>query len=757
MFDKITARVKKLCYGFDPKVVDPAAVTQKVVSGLHNGVSAVEIDELAAQTAAYLSTQHPDFSILAARISISNMHKQTCKAFSEVVKVLYENVDIHNNHSPIVSKELYDIVQTHGDKIDSAIVYDRDFDSYDYFGYKTLERAYLLKKDKKVQERPQHMLMRVALGIHGKDDIERSIETYDMMSKGLFIHATPTMYNAGTPFPQMSSCFLLDVQDDSIDGIFETLKQCAKISKCAGGIGVSVSKIRASGSHIRGSGGTSNGLIPMLRVFDMTARYVDQGGGKRKGAFAIYIEPWHADIEDFLELRKNHGKEEARARDLFYGLWIPDIFMRRVEENASWSLFCPNECPGLDTTYDEDFDRLYTQYEADGCKARKTISAQKLWFAILDAQMETGTPYMLYKDSCNRKSNQKHLGLIRSSNLCTEIIEYTSPDEIAVCNLASIALPKCIVDGVFDFELLEEIVGVLVVNLNRVIDRNLYPVPEAARSNLRHRPIGIGVQGLADVFLILRYPFDSDDARELNRSIFETIYYAAVSESTRLAKTDGPYETFAGSPMSSGVFQFDMWNVTPSARYDWESLRARMREGMRNSLLIAPMPTASTAQILGNNECFEPYTANIYSRRVLAGEFAIVNKHLLNDLMARDLWTPKVRDDIIRGNGSIQHIPQMPDDLKLLYRTAWEIKQRALIDMAADRGAYICQSQSLNLFVAEPTVAKLSSMHFYGWKRGLKTGMYYLRTQAAADAIKFTLDPTANTMCTGDVCTSCSA
>jgi ribonucleoside-diphosphate reductase alpha chain len=757
MFDKITARIKKLCYGFDPKIIVPACVTQKVVSGLHDGVSAVEIDDLAAQTAAYLSTQHPDFSILAARISISNMHKQTSKAFSDVVNTLYNHTDIHGNHSPIVSAELYDIVATHGDRINATIVYDRDFESYDYFGFKTLERAYLLKKDNKVCERAQHMLMRVALGIHGKEHIESGLETYEMMSKGLFIHATPTMYNAGTPFPQMSSCFLLDIEEDSIDGIYRTLGKCASISKSAGGIGVSVTKIRASGSRIKGSGGTSNGLVPMLRVFDMTARYVDQGGGKRKGAFAMYIEPWHADIEDFLELRKNHGKEEARARDLFYGLWIPDIFMQRVEENKHWSLFCPNECPGLDTTYGKEFEDLYAKYESED-KARKRISAQSLWFSIIESQMETGTPYMLYKDTCNRKSNQKHLGLIRSSNLCTEIIEYTSPDEIAVCNLASISLPKCVIDGVFDFGQLEEVVGVLVVNLNRVIDRNLYPVPDAERSNMRHRPIGIGVQGLADVFMLLRYPFDSEEARKLNRDIFETIYYAAVSESARLAKRDGSYASFVGSPMSQGIFQFDMWDVQPSARYDWECLRTRMKQGMRNSLLIAPMPTASTAQILGNNECFEPYTSNLYSRRVLAGEFAVVNKHLLKDLMSRGMWTNDIRDQIIRCNGSIQEIAEIPEDIKFLYRTAWEIKQRSIIDMATDRGAFICQSQSLNLFVAEPTVGKMSSMHFYGWKKGLKTGMYYLRTKPATDAIKFTVQPSKKeVVCTEEVCTSCSA
>lgn len=759
MFDKITARIKKLCWGFDSTIVDAALVAQKVVVGLRDGMNVTEIDELAAETAAYLSTQHPDYSALAARLAISNLHKQTDKSFSAVVRKLHSYKDALGASCPIVSDEMLQIIGDHGDRIDACIVHDRDFD-YDYFGYKTLERGYLLRLDNKIVERPQHMLMRVALGVNGAENVDDALKAYDDMSKGRFTMATPTMFNAGTREPQMSSCFLVDMENDSIDGIFRTLTKCANISKCAGGIGISATKIRASGSLIRGSGGVSNGLVPMLRVYDATARYVDQGGGKRKGAFAIYLEPWHADVEDFLELRKNHGKEEARARDLFYGLWVPDLFMRRVEADEMWSLFCPNMCPDLNETHSADFDALYAKYEREG-RAVKTIKAQALWFKILESQMETGTPYMLYKDAANSKSNQRHLGTIKCSNLCTEIIEYTSPDEIAVCNLASISLPKCIVDGSFAFAELESIVGQVVINLNRVIDRNAYPVLEARKSNMRHRPVGIGVQGLADVFILLRMPFESDEASRLNREIFETIYYAAVRKSAELAVLEGAYETFAGSPASQGIFQFEMWGATASKRYDWEALRERMRAGMRNSLLVAPMPTASTAQILGNNECFEPYTTNLYARRVLAGEFAVVNKHLLRDLVERELWTSEIRDDIIRGNGSVQHINEIPAELKALYRTVWEIKQRKVIDMAADRGQFIDQSQSLNLFVSDPSISKLSSMHFYGWKKGLKTGMYYLRTKAAADAIKFTVpvkkDDKTTSATNDDVCTSCSA
>lgn len=749
MFDKITARIKNLCWGLNIGAtgVDPIFVTQKVVAGLHKGVSTIQIDELAAETAAYLSTQHPDYSTLAARISVSNLHKQTSTSFSSVIRQLYEDKD-GTSAAPSISEELYKIALQHGALIDSQIVHDRDF-SYDFFGFKTLQRAYLLRQNGEIVERPQHMLMRIAIGIHG-EDIKAAFATYGCMSRGYFTHATPTMFNAGTPQPQMSSCFLLDMKSDSISGIFETVSQCANISKCAGGIGISATKVRASGSRIQGSGGVSNGLVPMLRVFDMTARYVDQGGGKRPGAFAIYIEPWHADIEAFLQLKKNHGKEEARARDLFYGLWIPDIFMRRVEENKEWSLFCPHECPHLDTTHGEAFDTLYAWYEAKG-KARKTIPAQDLWFMILDSQIETGTPYMLYKDAANKKSNQQHLGTIRSSNLCTEILEFTSPDEIAVCNLASISLSKCVSDKQFDFGHLEEMTRHLVRNLNKIIDRNAYPVPEAKTSNFRHRPIGIGVQGLADAFILCRMPFDSQDASELNRDIFETMYFAALSESCKLAEKDGMYETFAGSPSSYGRLQFDLWGVSPSERYDWSALKARIqRSGLRNSLLIAPMPTASTAQILGNNECFEPYTSNIYTRRVLAGEFAIVNRHLLLDLIERGLWDEQMRTAILASNGSVQANDRVPSDLKSLYKTAYEIKQKVLIDMAAARGAFICQSQSLNLFTEDVTAQKLSSMHFYGWKRGLKTGMYYLRSRAASDAVKFTLPVSRERKCTGD-------
>jgi ribonucleoside-diphosphate reductase alpha chain len=670
---------------------------------------------------------------------VSNLHKNTRKSFSETMKVLYDYIDPHTGEKAgLLADDVYQIITENAELLDSSIIYDRDF-NYDYFGFKTLERSYLLRINGEVAERPQQMLMRVSIGIH-KEDLEAAIETYNRMSEGWFTHATPTLFNAGTPKPQMSSCFLLTMKGDSIPGIYDTLKQCAQISQSAGGIGLSIHHIRAKGSYIRGTNGTSNGIVPMLRVFNDTARYVDQGGGKRKGSFAIYIEPWHADIFDFLELRKNHGKEEMRARDLFYALWIPDLFMKRVEENGTWTLMCPNECPGLADVHSEAFEKLYIQYEKEG-KGRKTIKAQELWFKILESQIETGTPYMLYKDAANSKSNQKNLGTIKSSNLCTEIIEYTSPDEVAVCNLASIALPKFVNEGVFDHEELFEVAYQVTKNLNRIIDNNYYPTPEARRSNMRHRPIGIGVQGLADAFVMLRYPFESAEARKLNRDIFETIYYAALTASKDLAKADGPYETYQGSPISQGIFQFDMWNETPSDRWEWNVLREEISKyGVRNSLLLAPMPTASTAQILGNNECFEPYTSNIYTRRVLSGEFVVVNKHLLKDLVKMGIWNEEVRTKLIAANGSVQHIPEIPENLKLLYKTAWEISQKTVIDMAADRGAFICQSQSLNIFMENANFAKLTSMHFYGWKKGLKTGMYYLRTKAAADAIKFTVD-----------------
>lgn len=737
-FDKITARIQKLCYGLDPVHVDPTLVAMRVIEGIYDGVTTSELDNLASEVAATLTTRHPDYALLAARIAISNLQKNTNKSFSKTIYDLYHYIDTKSNRkAPLVSEEVFQIVQKHADILDSAIIYDRDF-GYDYFGFKTLERSYLLKMYGKMAERPQHMLMRVAVGIH-KEDIPAVIQTYNLLSERWFTHATPTLFNAGTPNPQMSSCFLLQVKDDSIEGIFDTLKSCAKISQSAGGIGVSIHNVRATGSYIRGTGGTSNGIVPMLRVYNDTARYVDQGGGKRKGSFAIYLEPWHADVFEFLDLRKNHGKEEVRARDLFTALWIPDLFMKRVEENGDWSLFCPNEAQGLSDCWGEKFEDLYTRYESEG-RARKTIKAQELWFKILDAQIETGNPYMLYKDACNRKSNQQNLGTIKSSNLCTEIVEYTAPDEVAVCNLASIALSRYVIDGAFDHQRLFEVSKVVTRNLNRVIDGNSYPVPEAKYSNLRHRPIGIGVQGLADALLMLRYPFESEQARKLNREIFETIYYGAMTASNELAKEHGPYETYEGSPVSKGIFQFDMWDVTPSPRWNWDKLKEEVAKyGVRNSLLLAPMPTASTSQILGNNECFEPYTSNLYSRRVLSGEFIVVNKYLMKDLVRLNLWNDKMKNKILAANGSIQGIEEIPQEIKELYKTVWEIKQKSMIDMAADRGPFICQSQSLNLFVENPTVAKLTSMHFYAWKKGLKTGMYYLRTKAAAEAIKFTL------------------
>lgn len=745
-FDKVTARIERLCYGLDPVFVQPVEVAMKVVSGIYDGVKTSELDSLAAETAASMTTKHPDYAILAARIAISNLHKNTLKSFSGTMKMLYKYVDPKTNeNASLIGENTWQIIKKNAVLLDSTIIYDRDY-GYDYFGYKTLEKSYLLKLEGRIVERPQHMLMRVAVGIHG-EDIDKVIETYDLLSERWFTHATPTLFNAGTPKPQLSSCFLLTMKEDSIGGIYDTLKQCAQISQSAGGIGLSIHDIRATGSYIKGTNGTSNGIVPMLKVFNDTARYVDQGGGKRKGSFAIYIEPWHADVFDFLDLRKNHGAEEMRARDLFYALWIPDLFMKRVEENGTWTLMCPHECPGLSDTHSEEFEKLYTKYEEEG-KGRKTIKAQELWFAILESQIETGTPYMLYKDAANAKSNQQNLGTIKSSNLCTEIMEYTSPEEVAVCNLASIALPKFITSDenenylTFDHDTLYKVTKVITRNLNKVIDVNYYPVPEAEYSNKRHRPIGIGIQGLADAFMMLRMPFDSDEAKQLNKDIFETIYYASMETSMELAIEEGPYETWEGSPISKGVFQFDMWNVTPeSNRWNWEELREKVKKhGVRNSLLLAPMPTASTSQILGNNECFEPYTSNIYTRRVLSGEFIIVNKHLLRDLVKIGLWDDRMKNRLIAANGSVQDIPEIPQHLKDLYKTSWEIKQKTIIDLSADRGAYICQSQSLNVFVIEPNFGKLSSMHFYAWKAGLKTGMYYLRTKAATDAVKFTVD-----------------
>lgn len=737
-FDKITARVKKLCYGLNQEYVDPIQIAKKVVQGIYDGVSTSDLDNLAAETAASMATVHPDYALLAARIAVSNLHKNTNKSFAKTMEALYKYIDPKTQDSAgLIGEQTIEVIRKNKDVIDSTIIYDRDY-SFDYFGFKTLERSYLLRMNGKIVERPQHMLMRAAIGIHG-EDIDSAIETYNYMSEKWFIHATPTLFNAGTPKPQLSSCFLLSMTEDSISGIFETLSRCAKISQSAGGIGLSIHNIRAKGSYIKGTGGTSNGIIPMLKVFNDTARYVDQGGGKRKGAFAVYLEPWHADIIDFLELKKNHGKEEMRARDLFYALWIPDLFMERVKSNADWSLFCPNEAPGLHDSYGGEFEKLYHQYEQEG-KARKTVKAQDLWFEILESQIETGTPYILYKDACNRKSNQKNLGTIQSSNLCTEILEYTSKDEVAVCNLASIALNKFVANGEFNFEKLFEVTRVITRNLNKVIDINYYPIPEAYNSNMRHRPIGIGVQGLADAFLLMRFAFDSKEARKLNKAIFETIYYAALKESCVLAKEHGSYESYDGSPASNGELQFDLWGVTPSDRWDWKALKAEIAEsGLRNSLLLAPMPTASTSQILGNNECFEPYTSNIYSRRTLSGEYVVVNKHLLNDLVALGLWNEDMKERLMASNGSIQTFNDIPDDIRNMYKTAYEVSQKVIIDMAADRGAFICQSQSLNLFVDNPSFSKLSSMHFYGWQRGLKTGIYYLRSKAAVDPIKFTL------------------
>jgi ribonucleoside-diphosphate reductase alpha chain len=738
-FDKITSRIMKLSYGLSLKQDDIIEIAKKVIAGIYNNVTTTELDNLAAETAASFTTRHPDFALLAARIAVSNLHKNTVKSFSETAGLLYNYIDAKTgDKAPLIAEDVFAIIQENEDRLNAAIIYERDY-HFDFFGFKTLEKSYLLKVHGKIVERPQHLFMRVALGIH-KHDVAAAIETYNLMSEKWFIHATPTLFNAGTPKPQMSSCFLLSMKDDSISGIYDTLKNCAMISQSAGGVGLNIHNIRATGSYIKGTNGTSNGIIPMLRVFNDTARYVDQGGGKRKGAFAVYLEPWHADVFEFLDLRKNHGKEEMRARDLFLALWICDLFMKRVEADGQWSLFCPNEAKQLHMVHGAEFEKLYEQYEKEG-KARKTIAARDLWNAILEAQIETGTPYILYKDAANIKSNQQNLGTIRCSNLCTEIIEYSDDNETAVCNLASLSLPRFVEGREFNFEKLLEVTKIVTRNLNKIIDNNYYPLEETKRSNFRHRPIGIGVQGLADVFMLLGLPFESDMAKLLNKNIFETIYYAAMTASMEIAKKEGAYETFAGSPLSKGIFQFDMWNVQPSERYDWEALRAEVKEhGVRNSLLLAPMPTASTSQILGNNECFEPYTSNIYNRRVLSGEFVVVNKHLLKDLVNRGLWNESMKQRIIAANGSVQNIEEISAELKEIYKTVWEIKQRNVIDMAADRGAFICQSQSLNLFVEQPNFAKLSSMHFYTWKKGLKTGMYYLRTKAASDAMKFTVE-----------------
>jgi ribonucleoside-diphosphate reductase alpha chain len=741
MFDKITDRIRMMCYELN-ELVDPVKVAMRVIEGLYDGVTTSELDNLAAETAASMTITHPDYAQLAARIAVSNLHKNSKKSFSETMTDLYEYVNPRTGQeAPMLSDEVYNVIMENAERLDSSIIYNRDF-NYDYFGFKTLERSYLLKINGKIAERPQHMLMRVSVGIH-LNDIDSAIETYELMSKKYFTHATPTLFNAGTPKPQMSSCFLLTMKDDSIDGIYDTLKQTAKISQSAGGIGLSIHNVRATGSYIRGTNGTSNGIVPMLRVFNDTARYVDQGGGKRKGSFAIYVEPWHADIMEFLELKKNHGKEEMRARDLFYAMWIPDLFMKRVEADSTWTLMCPNECPGMYDVHSEEFEKMYLAYEQAG-KGRKTIKARELWEKILESQIETGTPYMLYKDAANRKSNQKNLGTIRSSNLCTEILEYTSEDEIAVCNLASISLPMFVEDGKFNHQYLYDVTKRITRNLNKVIDRNYYPVKEAENSNMRHRPVGLGVQGLADAFILMRLPFTSDEAKQLNQEIFETIYFAAVTASMEMAKEEGPYSSFEGSPISQGEFQYNLWGLNDSdlsGRWDWASLRKEVVEhGVRNSLLLAPMPTASTSQILGNNEAFEPYTSNIYTRRVLSGEFIVVNKHLLHDLVSLGIWNENLKQEIMRNNGSIQDIDGIPQDIKELYKTVWEMSMKDIIDMSRQRGYFIDQSQSLNLFMEGATMAKLTSMHFYAWKSGLKTGMYYLRTKSAVDAIKFTLN-----------------
>ncbi len=739
-FDKITARIIKLIYGLNPIYVDPIKVAMKVINGMYTSITTSDLDNLAAQEAAAMSVVHPDYALLASRIAVSNLHKDTEKSFSKSIDALYQYVDpMTGQPASLIAQDVWEIIQKNAELLDSTLIYDRDY-HFDYFGFKTLEKSYLLRLKGKVAERPQHMYMRVAIGIH-KEDLQAAIETYHLLSEGWFTHATPTLFNSGTPKAQMSSCFLLQMKDDSIDGIYDTLKQTAKISQSAGGIGLAIHKIRAKGSYIKGTNGTSNGIVPMLRVFNDTARYVDQGGGKRKGSFAVYIEPWHDDIMDFLELKKNTGQEELRTRDLFLALWIPDLFMKQVKDDGDWYLFCPHESPGLNESHSKEFEKLYNNYVAAG-KYRRKIKARTLWTRIIESQVETGTPYMLFKDAANSKSNQQNLGTIQSSNLCTEIIEYTAPDEVAVCNLASVALPKFVKeDKTFDHERLFQITYTATRNLNRIIDRNYYPIKEARNSNMRHRPIGLGVQGLADTFVMMRIAFDSDEAKKLNKEIFETIYYAALTCSKDLAKTEGHYESFPGSPASQGILQYDMWKVQPSNRWEWDLLKDEIKQyGLRNSLLLAPMPTASTAQILGNNECFEPFTSNMYMRRVLSGEFPIVNKHLLRDLVQLGLWSNDMKNKIMIHNGSIQNIDEIPDNIKDIYKTVWEIKQKDLIDMAADRGAFIDQSQSLNIFMESPTYAKMTSLHFYAWEKGLKTGMYYLRSKAGADAVQFTVD-----------------
>ena len=753
-FDKISSRIRKQTYGLNEDYVDYFEVSKKVISGLYDGVTSAELDQLSAETAASMITTHPDYGKLAARIIITSLYKDVAKEFSVVAKQLYEYINpVNNEPAGLISDEVYAVIEKHATELNAMIVHDRDF-NFDYFGYKTLEKSYLLKRNNKPAETPQQMYMRVAVGIW-RDNLEMVQKTYDMLSQGLFTHATPTLFNSGTKRPQMSSCFLLDVDDDSIPGIYKTLSDCAKISQSAGGIGVNIHKIRAKGSYIKGTNGWSNGIIPMLRVFNETARYVDQGGGKRKGSIAVYLEPWHGDVFDFLDLRNNHGKEEMRARDLFLALWIPDLFMKRVEQDGNWTLFSPETVPGLIDAYDtpetKAFTELYEKYESEG-KGIKTVKARELWEKVLTSQIETGTPYMLYKDAANYKSNQKNLGTIKSSNLCTEILEYTDKNEIAVCNLASIALPRYVVIPTgkvrekdkklrkFDFQRLFDVTYQATVNLNQVIDVNFYPTEETKVSNFKHRPIGLGVQGLADTFAMMGLPFESDDARKLNQDIFETIYFAALTASKDLAKNHGAYSSFQGSPASQGLLQYDLWGLVEndlSGMWDFASLKAEIKEfGLRNSLLVAPMPTASTAQILGNNECFEPFTSNLYKRNTLSGEYAIVNKHLVEDLVNNGLWTDNVRMKLFINNGSVQEIEEIPAEIRDVYKTVWEMKGKSILEMARDRNYFIDQSQSLNMFMAEPTMTKLSSAHFYGWKLGLKTGMYYLRTKPKASAIK---------------------
>jgi ribonucleoside-diphosphate reductase alpha subunit len=762
-FDKILKRVKKIGEEVNIHHINYTSLTMKIIDQLYNTISTTKIDELTSEFCATMASIHPDYNVLASRIIVSNHQKNTKESFSDVMNQLYQFKDKHGKHSPLVSEELITIVKKNKEFLNTLCCHQRDY-LIDYFGFKTLERAYLLKIGGKIMERPQHMWLRVSIGIHG-NNLEKIKETYDAMSQKYFTHATPTLYNAGTPHPQLSSCFLIAMEEDSIEGIYNTLKDCALISKWAGGIGLHIHNIRASGSHIRGTNGQSNGLVPMLKVFNNTAKYVDQGGGKRNGSFAIYLEPWHADIELFLQMRKNHGDEELKARDLFYALWMSDLFMKRIKSGGTWTLMCPDECPGLSDVYGDEFEQLYTKYETEG-KGRKTIQARDLWFQILDAQMETGTPFLTYKDATNHKSNQKNIGVIKSSNLCTEVTLYSDKKETAVCNLASIALPTFVdvsnpETPCFLYDKLHEITKIITYNLNQVIDRNYYPTEKTRVSNMRHRPIGIGVQGLADTFILLNIPFHSEEAKVINRHIFETIYHGALEESCCLAVKDGPYETFAGSPASNGQLQFDLWGESQkSDRYDWQELKEKIKtHGLRNSMLISPMPTASTSQILGFNECIEPITSNIYSRRTSAGEFIVANKYLMGDLIQLNLWNEQIKNNIVANNGSIQQIDIIPQSIKDKYKTVWEIPMRHLIDMAADRGIYICQSQSLNLWLEEPNYNNLTSMHFYAWNKGLKTGIYYLRRRGRHQAQQFTIEPEKAKVEneTDEICEMCSA